>query len=309
MCADRVIYFLGCGIGSDRVQKSRMVAKLALTAALAAGFATTMLRSEPLQELPKAQPAQVAKTADLYDIQISATLDQPTRALEMVVTAVPQTNAVAVGYLLNGYTDDDKWYQVGLSGRGDQFRMVLEVWDHNAVIYNIDLPLRTIKTGDQVALKLAMGDNGKVMAEMWDADVWKEPVKFNMSWTGSKTFIGLPGKTILDETNKVMHITHSGSGMMMEMYTTNRYAAFGTQWFQLNYPAVTNPPLYSIIVGKEDINNIVFTQSRMEGSLVDGRIHGIGRDNTFAYWGPRPNLFMAQDSTNIVEPQPQVKLK
>jgi hypothetical protein len=183
--------------------------------------------------------------------------------------------------------------------------VVLEVWDWAKVIYNSDIPLPTIKAGDQVALKLAMDDSGKVMAELWDADAWKEPVKFNMNWTGAKTFIGLPGKTVLDESNKVMHISHSGSGMMMEMYTTNRYAPFNTQWFQLDYPTITNPPLYSVIVGKGEISNIVFTQSRMETSLVRGRIHGIGYSNTFAYWGPLPNLFMAQSSTNIVDHSPK----
>lgn len=251
--------------------------------------------------------AQEIKASDMstnmFNIQLSETLNQPAKLLQVELTAVPQTNFLAAAYLLNGLTDDRKWYQVGLSYKDGSFHMVCEGWDWDKEIFNKVLKLKNIKSGDHVALKLAIAGNGTLTMALLDVDSWTLPIKYELYGSKSETFVPIPGLGDLKEKPHKLFIAHSGTSVTTELYTTNRYATFNTQWYQLDYPTVTNMPLYSITIGKGSMSTPVYSLSAFDDSGVRGRICYIGDSNTYICWGPYPNLFMTQSTTNIVMPE------
>lgn len=83
----------------------------------------------------KAQPPSVN-----YDEQVGMTFAQSFTTVSYNVTAVQQTDSDGYGpaYLLNGVTDSDYWYQIGLTydwpgnvGYSPGWGVVYEVWDNN----------------------------------------------------------------------------------------------------------------------------------------------------------------------------------
>ena len=85
--------------------------------------------------------------------------------LSYAVTAVAQsaTDGIGPAYFLNGYTNQNYWYQIGLAynwtranyvGHADGFGAVIQVWNDGSSVYGLNFINLNVKNGDKVRLSL-----------------------------------------------------------------------------------------------------------------------------------------------------------
>ncbi len=171
-----------------------------------------------------------------YDEQVGVTFAQNFSALEYNVTAVAFTdNSVGPGYLVNGLTDQDYWYQVGLSynwplqsgGYNAGFSMNYEVFDPNDVsIYpangggGIQVFVNgSVNPGDVVLLSLSFS-SGNVVMSAFDWQTHAAGLKSYIAHSSNHLFIGL--------VSSLDNVSHFFTGLMTEQYHSSPYFEAGS---------------------------------------------------------------------------------
>jgi len=172
----------------------------------------------------KAQPPEVN-----YDEQVGMTFSQSFSSLSYNVTAVQQTDSdgYGPGYLLNGVTDSDYWYQIGIAynwpgnvGYVSGWAIIYEVWDNNqnsifptnggGGLANFTGP---VNNGDRVQLSLSFS-GGQVQMTVKD---------WNTGATGSEPYAAF-GSTFVG-LNAASDSNGYFTGPMTEWYHVNPYYA------------------------------------------------------------------------------------
>ena len=171
-----------------------------------------------------------------YDKQVWAILSQTTDSLSFNVTAVEQSDASGYGpaYLLNGYTDQGYWYQMGISwhwvvpsyvGYRNNFDFFVQVYHGNTKLVN-SLSDIAIRGGDKVLLQMSLSTSAnQVIMRAYD---WNRSATntTSLSAFGASKFVG-------DLQN-----TGYPTGLLLEDYGQNLVCGLSNVTFTANstYP-------------------------------------------------------------------------
>jgi hypothetical protein len=183
----------------------------------------------PASALPYVGSARAQPPAVTYDEQVGMTFSQSFSSASYNVTAVQQTDSdgYGPGYLLNGVTDSDYWYQIGIAynwpgnvGYVSGWAVIYEVWDNNqnsifpsdggGGLANLTGP---VNNGDKVQFSLSFS-GGQVQMTVKD---------WNTGATGSEPYAAF-GSTFVG-LNASSDANGYFTGPMTEWYHVNPYFA------------------------------------------------------------------------------------
>jgi hypothetical protein len=203
-----------------------------------------------------------------YDEQIGATFADNFTSLAYNVTVLAQTdaNGYGPGYLLNGLTAADYWYQVGVSyhwpldiGSYPTFGFGYEVFgpNNNPVLpttggSGLDNFSTTVNSGDSVLLSLTFtGSTVQMSARDWNTGATAQT---SFSSEGSTSFVGSPSRTSNFQgyfTGLMTEWYHVApySGNEAEVTYTNSAVALTSAWmwieeFDTAKTASPGPPVF-----------------------------------------------------------------
>jgi hypothetical protein len=148
-----------------------------LLAALAVGCAVT-LAGLPYLTADVLTAGFLFAHPEAYDLQMIYTDGNWTRGMSYSVDATPQPGDCGYGfaYLVNGYTSQNYWYQVGLAydwfGGTDSFQLVYEVFGPSGLsVYpnagggaGLAFFSKTVSSGDSILLNLSLSGGSVVMS-------------------------------------------------------------------------------------------------------------------------------------------------
>jgi hypothetical protein len=240
-------------------------------------------------------------SAPFYDEQLWLAFSQNFSSIEYNVTAIAQNDSLGYGptYLVNGLSDKELWYQVGLSWRNDGsdpggqvgFRIYFEVWNSTSgsSIFPASgqagaLSFDRAMPNDIVRLSLTF-ENGSVVMEAYD---WNNKAIASVSYPsmGGSFFVGYSDKVPTYPTSLLtewQHILPYFCSEKRVVYSNSEYLV-GSAWLRIdewNFTAFPSTSHFNIAE-----NRVLFSTPYSHVYLNQGEFESMTSNGTEIYANP-----------------------
>jgi hypothetical protein len=213
--------------GAEKMRRTAMglaAASAALTVLRGAGGTNYIDAAQP--------PVQVECKS--YDLQSGLLIKDDTKCVEAIVEAIPTTFSSGkllrqIDYIVNGRTDRDRLYQLGLEysydRAGSSFKLAVEIYQGSELAAPSYRNSFNCKPYDRVDLKLTIAGDGMVTMRAEDLDNDTLPIETLTFKGGGVKFVGWKEGGL------------TGTSVFTEAYSTNLVVAIPEQRYALPQPA------------------------------------------------------------------------
>lgn len=263
--------------------------------------------------MPRADQAvikgQKSDSKPQYCLMSGMILNQPSKEISMEFRVPP--TLYGQQFLVQGLTDDYLFCRFGLETPYPPYsnNITFSIWQgdkHPGKLMKLVLGKRLIpppiRVGDRMFIGMYIGD-GKMDVRAFDWNKqWSQPIGFTATFTNTMEFTS----SVIVSNNNVIKVKNLGSGFARELHTTNLNAQLPVQWYHIESPKITNPPVI-FEVAEEETKTLGGLNKLIRSRFVPATPNQagmIGSDNLYVWWLPGFDWFSTQSTTNYVRPEP-----
>lgn len=244
-----------------------------------------------------------------YCLRLGMILNQPSKEISMEFRVPP--TLYGQQFLVQGLTDDHFFCRFGLEmpypSRSNQ--LILSIWQAGKgpnklmkLVLGKMLTPPPIRVGDRMYVGMAIAD-GKLSMRAFDWNKkWNQPIGFTGTHTNATEFTS----SVVISNNNLTAVKNLGSGFVRELHTTNLDAQLPIQWYHIESPEITNPPVM-FVMAEQETKTLGGLDKPIQSKFVPATSNQagmIGSDNLYVWWLPGFDWISTQSTTNFVPPEP-----